>query len=393
MTKSTQSYFNLDQYLCARYTSNSIGSNYIKIMNNFSNKDKELLDRFNTLTPSSFVSEQFDYSSYSTKLTLNLLELSLIRAQFKDSEKDLSIQFKKLQDRSFTPPEDLENISSPIKLEQDPNETNVNLGINQLVSEALEISTGQTSVEREKRAEYENLYTDTSSEQDVLKPEKSFSTPSFEFIEQEKNQINNEALASLLDSMSFDFEGDEVDKTDENQQSIAQLDLSNEIDDVIAKVMDEVSFEQAHLLQQEDDKNESQSKNLETENEELIQIPDLPSIPTSLCHSNKNNDCFSRVQLNQNPKVSAELSCGLNSIDFKPIQVLDKPISQLTELCENDFNDSNLDDWCIICQDDARIRCLSCDGDLYCLSCWEEGHISADAGLEERNHRWVLYKS
>ncbi|KAH7399568.1 hypothetical protein BKA66DRAFT_167667 [Pyrenochaeta sp. MPI-SDFR-AT-0127] len=53
--------------------------------------------------------------------------------------------------------------------------------------------------------------------------------------------------------------------------------------------------------------------------------------------------------------------------------------------------DDEVDTWCIICQDDATLKCTGCDGDLYCQNCWMEGHRGESAGFEERRHKAVLY--
>ena len=56
------------------------------------------------------------------------------------------------------------------------------------------------------------------------------------------------------------------------------------------------------------------------------------------------------------------------------------------------FTDEDIDSWCVICQEDATVVCRGCDGDLYCASCWKEGHMGPDAGIEERGHKWSKYK-
>lgn len=53
--------------------------------------------------------------------------------------------------------------------------------------------------------------------------------------------------------------------------------------------------------------------------------------------------------------------------------------------------EDEIDTWCIICLNDANLKCLGCDGDLYCTKCWMEGHRGVDAGYEERKHRAVEY--
>ena len=44
--------------------------------------------------------------------------------------------------------------------------------------------------------------------------------------------------------------------------------------------------------------------------------------------------------------------------------------------------------WCVICNDDASVRCTDCGGDLYCGQCYKELHRDR----EERGHRTVGYR-
>jgi hypothetical protein len=55
------------------------------------------------------------------------------------------------------------------------------------------------------------------------------------------------------------------------------------------------------------------------------------------------------------------------------------------------YTDEDIDSWCVICNEDATLRCLGCEGDLYCAECWNEGHRGPDAGFEEKRHKAVVY--
>lgn len=43
--------------------------------------------------------------------------------------------------------------------------------------------------------------------------------------------------------------------------------------------------------------------------------------------------------------------------------------------------------WCVICTEDAKIRCFDCDSDIYCLRCFRECHDS----LEIKDHKTCPY--
>lgn len=72
------------------------------------------------------------------------------------------------------------------------------------------------------------------------------------------------------------------------------------------------------------------------------------------------------------------------------------PITASKKSAHRKYTDEEIKSWCCICLDDATVECLGCaqegtdEGDnLYCESCWREGHRGEGAGLEERTHRAV----
>ncbi|MCJ1373039.1 hypothetical protein MMC20_004265 [Loxospora ochrophaea] len=55
------------------------------------------------------------------------------------------------------------------------------------------------------------------------------------------------------------------------------------------------------------------------------------------------------------------------------------------------YTDEDIASWCVICNEDATVRCLGCEGDLYCAGCWREGHRGREVGVEERGHKAVEF--
>ena len=53
------------------------------------------------------------------------------------------------------------------------------------------------------------------------------------------------------------------------------------------------------------------------------------------------------------------------------------------------YTDEDQKTWCVVCLEDATIRCSGCDDDVYCARCWKAMHVGPSAGYDERGHQWV----
>ncbi|KAF9354917.1 hypothetical protein BGX34_010759 [Mortierella sp. NVP85] len=67
------------------------------------------------------------------------------------------------------------------------------------------------------------------------------------------------------------------------------------------------------------------------------------------------------------------------------------PAVDLDELMSGRFkgngDDDNPDNWCCICNEDAKWTCPGCDDDNYCEECFRESHSGPDADWEMKKHR------
>lgn len=167
----------------------------------------------------------------------------------------------------------------------------------------------------------------------------------------------------------------------------------NEADEIIAKVMAELEISRKYDQPSPSDEEKSEPGIQPVRGQNNNQSHDtgfaLPSAPTELPE-----DDLARTQAIEDALTArmAALaapqtdSLGLPSApSFSPRK---KPAvaSNLQQRL-----DDEIDSWCIICQDDATLRCTGCDGDLYCQNCWMEGHRGESAGFEERGHKAILY--
>ena len=124
---------------------------------------------------------------------------------------------------------------------------------------------------------------------------------------------------------------------------------------------------------------ETETEHAPSEDQPSLALPDLPSTPSSLPQPPSSSPGDDAV----------ENSGGLDlpsAPTAAPTRKAKKPKSTLPP-----YTDAEIESWCSICNDDAAVRCIGCDGDLYCAKCWREGHTGPAVGFEERGHRWVKY--
>ncbi|KAK3942766.1 hypothetical protein QBC46DRAFT_255648 [Diplogelasinospora grovesii] len=56
------------------------------------------------------------------------------------------------------------------------------------------------------------------------------------------------------------------------------------------------------------------------------------------------------------------------------------------------YTDEDQKTWCIVCLEDAAIKCIGCEGDVYCGRCWKDMHVGPRAGYDDRGHKWVKFE-
>jgi hypothetical protein len=187
----------------------------------------------------------------------------------------------------------------------------------------------------------------------------------------------------------------EVDEEHDDDGAGKKPTEDEEADDLIARVMAELEISKRYDPQSsppEDDHSESGDHKNDKGQEEGDASLALPSAPTELQEDDFERtkaieDAFTaRLAALAAPSPLQTDSLGLPSApSFAPRKK--PPIgSNLQKRIEDE-----IDTWCIICQDDATLKCLGCDGDLYCQLCWTEGHRGESAGFEEKTHKVVLY--
>jgi hypothetical protein len=202
----------------------------------------------------------------------------------------------------------------------------------------------------------------------------------------ENNKPDREYLTRDLDMTVFALDDGHGKASDAKHSRLE--DESSEAQDIVARLLDEVNLERANDPEGQEETPSAPEKAVDDGTE--LSLPSAPSKlpePDTAEPSRKSidfeSDITARIAALKGLGATNEL--GLPSAPtFKPA---DKPVKGVMKK----FTDE-IESWCIICNDDATVKCMGCGGDLYCANCWKEGHMGPDVGWEERKHKWTKFK-
>ncbi|KAI5366670.1 putative ANCHR, B-box-type 1 zinc finger domain-containing protein [Septoria linicola] len=181
---------------------------------------------------------------------------------------------------------------------------------------------------------------------------------------------------------------DESAEKNEDEQDEADA------DDYIARVLAELDIEEKYGggdKAEEPEPEATPPKTSATSNN--LDLPSTPSqlksLPTT---SNPEPPSYEDSELEARFSQLGVSSLGLPSTPTSQPSSRPKVVASLKPKAKTNlptYTDEDIDSWCCICNEDGELRCLGCDGDLYCQSCWADGH--GEGPGKEKGHRAVQF--
>ncbi|GAB1310248.1 Abscission/NoCut checkpoint regulator [Madurella fahalii] len=220
-------------------------------------------------------------------------------------------------------------------------------------------------------------------------------------------------LAGLLESLQKDSAPDRNSVPPEDDDDSDGEQMARAVEAVLSQLQDEMnSLPPPAPTREEDEKQQPGEEEAPVPGTEANTVDGhddnatlaLPAVPTQLVDpvaDAKEDEEDRRKSIDFEQDISARLASlkglgsgatldafGLPSVPtFRP---QDRPTSTNSRgLRSAKYTDGDQSTWCVVCLDDATIRCIGCDNDVYCARCWREMHVGPSAGYDERGHQWV----
>ncbi|KAF2224934.1 hypothetical protein BDZ85DRAFT_317554 [Elsinoe ampelina] len=170
---------------------------------------------------------------------------------------------------------------------------------------------------------------------------------------------------------------DEEKEDDGRQDDQDSRDAEDYIARVLAELEIEGKYDEPITPSEPDDSSTSPAK-------DPLDLPSAPSaLPTLPADLTAMDDALSAR--------FANLGLGLpDTPKFSPSKKPPKVVGLVKKSNLPVYTDEDIDSWCCICNEDATVKCLGCEGDLYCAGCWKDGHGVGPG--QERGHRAVEYR-
>lgn len=202
--------------------------------------------------------------------------------------------------------------------------------------------------------------------------------------EDEPKEENVQALLEQLSaSVPKDTDQRNAREKDDSDDSDGEK-MGREVDDVISRFKDEIELD-ARNPPEEEDEEPPEAEEGTNDNADLA----LPSVPANLDISEDTS---------QRPKGIDDITARMAALrapstsDDLPSVPTSKPTKRVNRLTsKTNYTDDDVDSWCTVCLEDATLRCLGCDDDVYCTRCWREMHIGPSAAWDDRSHKAVQF--
>ncbi|KAF4975161.1 hypothetical protein FZEAL_8016 [Fusarium zealandicum] len=203
-------------------------------------------------------------------------------------------------------------------------------------------------------------------------------------------------LEELASSVPQDTEGDGKEKDKEDSDDSDGEAMNRDADEVIARFRDEAELE-ASLNKDKPSDAESEAEDDDQpardnpSKDSDFTLPDVPSnlddLPSTSARAGSADidDITARLAALRDPSAEATFSLP----DVPTSRPSGKPLNRLTS--RTNYTDDDVDSWCTVCLEDATLRCLGCDDDVYCTRCWREMHVGPRAGFDELSHKAVQF--
>lgn len=179
--------------------------------------------------------------------------------------------------------------------------------------------------------------------------------------------------------------GEDSKRTDDQEDE-------EQADDYVKRVLAELEVEKKHGPADDDEPGDKSNGHQAGASGDNIQLPSAPStIPEPSDTSERQPPSY------EDSELEARFSMlGLGGLNL-PSTPTTKPSSSRPKVTAKlkpksnlpTYTDDDIESWCCICNEDAEVKCLGCDGDLYCQTCWTEGHGIGPG--QEKGHRAVQY--